>query len=112
MLKEQIIQVLKNTFKLTAEADISELNSRADVAAIPKLPALLACLADERTIPKQLREALEQVIVSIKLKDKRTATEVTFLKEEKRLIEDPLYEEPRGPGSDATAHTGSSFGTR
>jgi hypothetical protein len=88
MLKDQIIQVLKNTFKTD---DISKLKDHADVARIPRLSSLLASLAEEKITPKDLRNALEIVVVSIKMEEEKTAREIEFLKQVKTLINDPLY---------------------
>ena len=91
-MKTIIIQALKNTFGLNELDDISQLNARPEVSSIKGLADLLQLLmADERTPPKIIAEAVETVTVHIKMKKKPTAEEKELLSQIKELVDEPLY---------------------
>ncbi|NDH09635.1 MAG: hypothetical protein EBY16_08520 [Gammaproteobacteria bacterium] len=90
-MRIQIIQAIKNTFGLTDNEDIAVLSTRSEVSLIKNLPALLALLANEKILPKLVAQALERVVVGIKLKAAQTAQEEEFLKQISELVDKPLY---------------------
>lgn len=90
-MREPIIKAIKNTFKLAPSTEISTLLGWPEVTYIKDLPALLILLANERTAPKVLAQALENVVVQIKLEDEQTEFEKEFLKQINILVDAPLY---------------------
>lgn len=93
-MREPIIEAIKNTFGLAKNDDIRLLITRQhEISIITDLPQLLELLSDERTPPKLIAQALEQVVLQIKLKDKKTVNEVEFLKQIQELVDKPLYNE-------------------
>ncbi len=90
-MREKIITIIKNTFELEPDADFSVLYTRPDALSFNTLPELLSRLANAHTSPKELAQALERVVVNIKLKKEQTPKEQEFLKQVTEIIDKPLY---------------------
>lgn len=78
MEKNDIINAIRTSFKLAPGDDISTLPSRGDAKFIKGFALLVACITTNAN-PKELREAVEVVILNIKMEDEPTKLEVDFL---------------------------------
>ena len=92
-MRDKIIIIIKNTFKLTADADFQEVANMPEASTFKMLPELLTCLANIYTSPKELAQTLEMVVINIKLKEEQSFKEQEFLKQVAEIIDAPLYSE-------------------
>jgi hypothetical protein len=92
-MKAEIIKAIKNTFGLIEHDDIKTLRNKAEISSIQGLSVLIDHLIDETTPPKVIAEALEQVVLHIKLKNHTTQHEKVLLEQVQKLVYNPLYEE-------------------
>lgn len=88
---EQVIQAIKNTFELQDDIDLELLSKSPEVSAIDGLSDLLKVLADEKNPPKIIGQALERVVLEIRLKDKPTTIERILDNQIQELVYDPQY---------------------
>ena len=91
MLAQLIIQAIRNTFSLSKTEDICRISSILKLYSNQELLALLDVLADEKMPPKVIAEALEKVVLHIKLKDNPTKNELEFLNQINNLFYKSLY---------------------
>ncbi len=94
-MRDKIIKIIKNTFALEDGADFQVVSTIPEAACFNKLPELLSGLANVYTSPKELANALEQVVINIKLKREQTPEEQGFLTQVTEIIDKPLYVTPK-----------------
>lgn len=85
------MDIVKTIFALDKSKDIRLLLSNKEATDIAGFSELLSILPTE-ACPKEIKEAVESVIVRIKMKEKPTAKEAAFLREITSL-EEHLYAE-------------------
>lgn len=86
-MEKDITPIIKALFKLDESRNISELLSNEEAKSIQGFSGLLSKLI-EGSYPKAIREALEAVIVSIKLKKEPTPKEKAFLEQIEAYLEE------------------------
>jgi hypothetical protein len=107
-MRDKILKATRNAFGFAPDVDfdVSRFADSKRAQAIPGLAPLLLLLAPNNdTAPKIIAEALERVIVQIKIKmrkDSCSIFETAFHQEIKRLIHDPQYAEESSTNSTLT----------
>jgi len=92
-LKDDIIQIIRNTFKLDNDQSLLSLQSKSSTQSIKGLPELITMVTSEITQSHKIYAmALEHVVVNIKLKKLPSAIEKKFLDQVTLLIDKPMYE--------------------
>ncbi len=93
-MRALIIQSIKNTFGLDESTSIGDIDA-VKIKTMKGFPELLSAILDERTSRHDLANALEVVIVNIKLQKTPSAYATRFHEQIKTLIDEPLYDETR-----------------
>ena len=107
-MKHPIITAIRNTFCLPKDIPLNPLLTQENAISMTGMTELLSLLVDEREhAPKELMQALEFVVVTIKLKKEALPIEKELLKQVKIWIDDPMYE--INPDAMSHAHSPSEF---
>ena len=93
-MRDTLIKIIKNTFELESGADFQVVTTMPEALHFEQLPALLSCLANQYTSPKALAQALEIVVINIRLKTEPTCKEQAFLQQVIEIIYAPLDAPP------------------
>ncbi|MDF1684242.1 MAG: hypothetical protein P1U36_06250 [Legionellaceae bacterium] len=88
---EQVVQAIKNTFELQDDVNLASLVSSPKISAIDGLSDLLIILADEKSPPRIIGRALEEVVLGLKQKNKPTDLEQELDRQIQVLVYDPQY---------------------
>ena len=87
-MRDKIIKIIQLTFQLDDDSNIQAAASMPGASSFPAFTALLSILDNQDSSPHDLAQALEQVVVQIKLKaEQQTVKERLFI----TLVHDMLY---------------------
>lgn len=95
-LDSDIQKAIFNTFDLDPKSSRARVIEKTD--QIHGLTELYNMLYQERMLPKLVMEALQQIIVSIALKEPKSSVERVFCDQIHELIDKPLYASEQASG--------------